>query len=251
MIKNLLNADEEPPEGIKVTIEDRLVSPPPTEINARNEAESALREIPQREVFEIPEGAKFFTPSAENVSATEKIEPPTAHSDAAEPFQSADNFREDEDLLEIEQPKSVVYQKPRIENLPFEIPSRIETTEQQINPENHYSNAEIAAETLSSAETVDLPNAAETVSHAAETASELPLVKAKYTPETPDETIRKSGMAYSAAIVLLVSIVFMMILGWFADLLFGSSPFGIVGGIILGAVIGFVQFFRITSSILK
>jgi F0F1-type ATP synthase assembly protein I len=43
----------------------------------------------------------------------------------------------------------------------------------------------------------------------------------------------------------------MLILGWFADLLLGSSPWGIVGGIILGAAIGFLQFFRITSQIFK
>ena len=41
----------------------------------------------------------------------------------------------------------------------------------------------------------------------------------------------------------------MLFLGWGADLLLGSSPWGLVGGIVLGAVIGFVQFFRITSQI--
>ncbi len=72
-----------------------------------------------------------------------------------------------------------------------------------------------------------------------------------FQPETTDETIRKSGLAYAAAVILLGSIIFMMILGWFADLLFGSSPWGIVGGILLGSIIGFVQFFRTTSQILK
>jgi F0F1-type ATP synthase assembly protein I len=43
----------------------------------------------------------------------------------------------------------------------------------------------------------------------------------------------------------------MMIFGWFADLLFGSSPYGIIGGIILGGIIGFIQLFRITSQIYK
>ena len=65
------------------------------------------------------------------------------------------------------------------------------------------------------------------------------------------ETIRQSGLAYSAAIVLFGSVVFTMILGWFADLLLGSSPWGIVGGIVLGGIIGFIQFFRITSQIFK
>jgi hypothetical protein len=72
-----------------------------------------------------------------------------------------------------------------------------------------------------------------------------------FQPESTAETIRNSGLAYAAAVILLASIVFMLILGWFADLLFGTSPWGIVGGIVLGSIIGFVQFFRTTSQILK
>ena len=70
-------------------------------------------------------------------------------------------------------------------------------------------------------------------------------------PESKVETFRKSGMAYSAAIILLGAVVFMMILGWGADLLFGTSPWGIVVGIVLGSIIGFIQFFRVTSEIFK
>ena len=77
------------------------------------------------------------------------------------------------------------------------------------------------------------------------------LASSQYQSETADETIRKSGLAYSAAIILFASIVFTLVLGWFADLLFGTSPWGKVGGIILGAIIGFIQFFRTTSQILK
>lgn len=69
--------------------------------------------------------------------------------------------------------------------------------------------------------------------------------------ETTAETMRKTGLAWSAAIVFFGSVVFMLILGWFADLLFGSSPWGIVVGILFGGVIGFFQFFRITSKILN
>ena len=72
-----------------------------------------------------------------------------------------------------------------------------------------------------------------------------------FTPEPPAETIRNSGLAYSAAIVLFASVVFMMLLGWFADLNFGTAPWGIVGGIVLGSIIGFVQFFRTTAQILR
>jgi F0F1-type ATP synthase assembly protein I len=69
--------------------------------------------------------------------------------------------------------------------------------------------------------------------------------------ETPAENIRRTGLAWSAATVLFGSVVFMLVLGWFFDLIFGSSPWGMVGGIVLGAIIGFIQFFRITSQIFK
>lgn len=69
--------------------------------------------------------------------------------------------------------------------------------------------------------------------------------------ETTAETVRKTGLAWSAATVLGGSVVFMMIVGWFFDLVFGSKPWGIVGGIVLGAIVGFIQFFRITSRIFK
>jgi len=70
-------------------------------------------------------------------------------------------------------------------------------------------------------------------------------------PETMAETVRSSGLAYSAGISLFASVVFMLVIGWGADLLLGTSPWGIVFGIVLGAIIGFVQFFRITSRIFK
>ncbi len=77
------------------------------------------------------------------------------------------------------------------------------------------------------------------------------IVRAEYTPPTADESVRMSGLAWSAGIMLFGSIVFMLILGWFADLLFGSSPWGIVIGMVIGAIIGFVQIFRINAEILR
>jgi len=84
---------------------------------------------------------------------------------------------------------------------------------------------------------------------AASESEEFQFVPVAYTPETPAETVRQSGLAYSAGIVFFASVAFMLLLGWFADLLLGSTPWGIVGGVILGSAIGFVQFFRITSRI--
>lgn len=70
-------------------------------------------------------------------------------------------------------------------------------------------------------------------------------------PESQVEVYRRAGLAWSAAIALFGSVVFMLAIGWVADVLLGSSPWGIVAGIVIGAVIGFLQFFRITSQILN
>lgn len=80
---------------------------------------------------------------------------------------------------------------------------------------------------------------------------EAQFVPVAYTPQTTEETVRTSGLAWSAGAVFFGSVAFMLLLGWLADLLLGSSPWGIVGGLVLGAVIGFLQFFRITSKIFK
>lgn len=68
-----------------------------------------------------------------------------------------------------------------------------------------------------------------------------------YEPESTAETARRSGLAWSLGIMFFCSVAFMMLLGWGADLVLGTSPWGLVGGIILGSMIGFVQFFRTSS----
>ena len=65
------------------------------------------------------------------------------------------------------------------------------------------------------------------------------------------ETIRRSGMAWSIGIAFVCSVGFLLVLGWGADLLFGSSPWGVVIGIIIGSLIGFYQLFRFSSQIFK
>lgn len=70
-------------------------------------------------------------------------------------------------------------------------------------------------------------------------------------PESTAETVRRTGLAWSAGVAFFGAVVFMLIIGWGADLLLGTSPWGIVGGIVLGSIIGFVQFFRISSQIFK
>jgi F0F1-type ATP synthase assembly protein I len=76
-------------------------------------------------------------------------------------------------------------------------------------------------------------------------------VTAPWVPEAMDETVRRTGLAWSAGIAFFAAVVFMLVLGWGADLLLGTSPWGIVGGIVLGSIIGFIQFFRTTSQIFK
>ena len=70
-------------------------------------------------------------------------------------------------------------------------------------------------------------------------------------PESMAETVRRSGLAYSAGIAFVAAVVFMLILGWGADLLLGTTPWGVVVGIVLGSIIGFIQLFRISSQIFK
>ncbi len=74
-------------------------------------------------------------------------------------------------------------------------------------------------------------------------------VPAPFEPETTAETVRRSGLAYSIGIVFVVSVAFMLLLGWIADWMFGTKPWGLVGGIVLGSIIGFVQVIRISSRI--
>ncbi len=74
-------------------------------------------------------------------------------------------------------------------------------------------------------------------------------VPAPFEPESVNENIRRSGLAWSAGVVFFGAIAFMLFLGWLADVLLGTKPWGLVGGIVLGSIIGFIQFFRISSQI--
>ena len=78
---------------------------------------------------------------------------------------------------------------------------------------------------------------------------EPPFTPEPFTPESTDETVRRSGLAYSIGIVFVVSVAFMLLLGWIADWMFGTKPWGLVGGIVFGSIIGFVQVVRISSRI--
>jgi F0F1-type ATP synthase assembly protein I len=202
MIKNLLNADEEPPSKTKVVIEDSVENPPAEPQRAETSAaeEETSDELETRPVFEIPEDAKFFMKSADPTDETMSLDEVSDSSSEA------------------------ITETPTGE-----------------------SETSVSAERQIEAP----PIAEKTENEKTEYTSSGTLFQSEYKPPTQAETIRQSGLAYSAAIVLFGSVIFMMIFGWFADLLLGSSPWGIVGGIILGGIIGFIQFFRITSQIFK
>jgi F0F1-type ATP synthase assembly protein I len=70
-----------------------------------------------------------------------------------------------------------------------------------------------------------------------------------YTPESDPESARRSGLGYAAGITFFATVAFTLFIGWGADLILGTKPWGIVVGIVLGAVIAFIQFFRITNRI--
>lgn len=236
MIKNLLNADEEPPPGTKVVIEETIVNAPAESLSAERATEGETSENPP--VFEdiaISDDAQILTQTAGNVPETAPLD---------ERAESIETLMTDIENLE---PEELEILERQIEGLP-EAENLIEpVSDAQIGtpPET----AEIAPTFYDASGTpVFLPEMSE---QKAENATEPAIFQTDYKPPSTAETIRGSGLAWSAGIVLFGSVVFMMIFGWFADLLFGSSPWGILVGIVLGGLIGIVQLFRISSQIYK
>ena len=63
------------------------------------------------------------------------------------------------------------------------------------------------------------------------------------------EANRKSGVAYAAALSLFFSVAALCGVGWALDRWLGTKPWLMVTGIVLGAIVGFYQFFRLTSKL--
>jgi len=63
------------------------------------------------------------------------------------------------------------------------------------------------------------------------------------------ETNRKSGLAYAAGFSLFSAVVAGLVAGWLMDRWLGTRPWLLVAGIVLGAVVGFYQFIRMTSKL--
>ena len=64
-----------------------------------------------------------------------------------------------------------------------------------------------------------------------------------------EETNRKTGLAYAAALSLFAAVVSGLIGGWLLDRWLGTRPWLLVSGIVLGAAAGFYEFVRQTSKL--
>jgi ATP synthase protein I len=58
---------------------------------------------------------------------------------------------------------------------------------------------------------------------------------------------RKSGLAYAAALTLFASVVSFCGLGYLLDHWFGTQPWLLVTGIVLGSAVGLYEFVRLSS----
>ena len=63
------------------------------------------------------------------------------------------------------------------------------------------------------------------------------------------EANRKSVIAYAAALTLFFSVVALAGAGWALDRWLRTAPWLLAAGIVLGAVVGFYQFVRLTSKL--
>lgn len=60
---------------------------------------------------------------------------------------------------------------------------------------------------------------------------------------------QKSAIVYGAVTFLVVSIIFCLLLGWALDRWLKTGPWLLVGGIVLGSIVGFIQFIRSISRV--
>ena len=270
MIKNLLEQDEYKPEENKTERQEKAIN----ELAAEKIAEPQYIEVNEAEnLFDSPEATFEKLDETEIQLLEDEIDSINSFvetsGDAPESFNSS--FDSTENTFVETHPETKEFSAPTIDSSENSFADESNETASvappaELTPEPENSET-IASEPLAEAvpETLNQPLAAESASETANFESpvetKIEAEKPSYNndmlfqplpePESFAETARKSGLAYAAAITLTASIVFMLVIGWFADLLFGSSPWGIVGGILLGSLVGFVQFFRMTAQIFK
>ena len=71
----------------------------------------------------------------------------------------------------------------------------------------------------------------------------------KMPDEDKQETNRRSGIAYAAALSLFAAVVSGLLLGWLLDRWLGTKPWLLVAGVTLGSIAGFYEFIRSTSKL--
>ena len=65
-----------------------------------------------------------------------------------------------------------------------------------------------------------------------------------------EETNRKSGLAYAAALNLFASVIALSGVGWVVDRWLGTKPWFLAAGLVLGSIVGLYQFIRLSSKTL-
>ena len=63
------------------------------------------------------------------------------------------------------------------------------------------------------------------------------------------EEKRKGGIAYAAALSIFFSVAACAGLGWLIDRAAGTKPWLMVAGIVLGSIVGFYQFIKLSSKL--
>lgn len=263
MIKNLLEPEEQEPKKIEAEREDASAA----QIDEDFERAFAGIESPAAETSKQQEFSDVDAPADDGLVREEK---PAITSET--PIESA-NEQPDfsvstDDQAEFSSTETKIYESnPEFSSVEandapvFGFPSEeadSEIREQTAPQKISHEPFEIPKESVNFVPPVQIAEDTktqetnrETVTNAAPTEDSATISQTPAKPESFAEAARRSGLAYAAAITLFGSIVFMLIIGWFADLLLGTSPLGIVAGIILGAAIGFFQFFRLTAQIFK
>jgi ATP synthase protein I len=61
------------------------------------------------------------------------------------------------------------------------------------------------------------------------------------------EENRKAGFAYAAGIALFASVASCCGAGWLLDKWFGTQPWFLIGGIVVGSAAGLYEFVRLSS----